>query len=77
MALLAVDRQPMHSTATGFMTTTLVKGCNLSHFLLHCQVYANLRGGLASFFMLLPILSCVSFAQFPIRLHNLSLSFVT
>ena len=66
MALWTVDRQHMHSTAALFMTT-LLKGCNFSHFLLQCQVYANLRGGLASFFTLLPKLSCVSYTQFPIR----------
>ena len=27
--------------------------------------------------MILPILSCLSYTQFPVRLHNLSLSFVT
>ena len=75
MTLCTMDRQPMHSTAEVFMTTTLLKGCNLSHFILQSQVYANLRGGLASFFMLL-ILSGASSTQFPIRLHNLNLSFV-
>ena len=66
----------MHSAEEVFMTTTLLKGYILSHFLLQCQVYANLRGGLASFFMLLPILSCVSYTPFPFCLHNLSLSFI-
>ena len=75
MTLWTVYRQHVHSTAAVFMPATLLKGCNLSHFLLRCQVYAILRGGLASFLML-PILSCVSNAQFRIRLHNLSL-FVT
>lgn len=53
-----------------FMTTTLLNGCNLSLFLLQCQVYSNLRDGLASLFMSFPISSCVSFTQ--IRLHILS-----
>ena len=38
---------------------------------------AHLAEGLASFYMLLPILSCVSYAQFPICLDNLSLSIIT
>ena len=76
MTLWAMNRQPMHSSAKVSMTTKLLTGCNLSHFLLQSQVYANLRGGLVSLFMLLLILSCVSSTRFPIRLHNLNLSFV-
>ena len=37
-------------TEAVFMTTILLKGWNILHFLQHCQVYANLLGGLASFF---------------------------
>ena len=55
--------------------TTLMKACKLRIFY-QCQVYANLRGGLALFFMLLPILSCVFYTQFPIRVDSLSLSFI-
>ena len=73
--LWTVDRQHVHGTAAVFMTTALLK-CSFSHFWLHCQVYANLRGDLISFFMLLPILSCFSYTHFPIRLDNLSISFI-
>ena len=63
MTRWTVDRQRMHSTAAVFTTTTLLNSCDLSHFLLQCQGYANLRGGLASFFML-PMLSRVSYTPF-------------
>ena len=53
MTLWSVHRQHMHRTAA--VMTTLLKGCKNSHHLIQCQVYANLRGGLASCFMLLPI----------------------
>ena len=71
----------MHSTAEVFVTTILLKGCNLSHFLLQCQVYAYLGGGLASFFTLLPTLSCFlhsifySFAQSEPFLRNIVSTF--
>ena len=45
--------------------TAAVRIRNFSHFLLQCQVCANIRGGLASFFMLVPILSYVLYSQFP------------
>ena len=66
----------LHSTAAVFMTT-LLKACTFSNSLLQGQVYANLRSGLASFVMLLPILRYGSWTQFAIRVDNLSLSIVT
>ena len=51
-----------------------MKGCNGSHFIVQFQVYANLRGGLASLFVLLPTSGCASYTQFPNCLDNLSLS---
>ena len=46
MTLLTVDRQNTHSTEAVFMTTTLLKGCNLSHILIQCQLHGSLLGAL-------------------------------
>ena len=63
-----VDRPHIYSNSTApFVTALLLKGCNYWNIVLgQRQVYPNLRGGLASFVMLLPAWSCVAFTQFPI-----------
>ena len=59
-----------NSTAI-FVTATVLKDCNFWNCYLHQRkVYPNLRGGLASSPMLLPVLSCVAFTQFPICWHQ-------
>ena len=86
MTLSTVDCQHvtvsicLEQQAAVFMTT-LLEGFSCSHtkvshynYYTQRQVYVSLLGGLASFFLLLPILSCVPYTQFPIRSNNLSLS---
>ena len=47
--------------------------CNVSHFIVQLQVYANLGGDLASLFVSLPTSGCTSYTQFPICLDIVSL----
>ena len=63
-----MDGQHTYSKSTAiFVTATLLKICNYRSFnFQQRQVYPSLRGGLATFLMLLPVLSCVAFIQFPI-----------
>ena len=54
-----------NSTAIS-VTATLLKGCSFWNiYLQQRQVYPNLRGGLASFLTLLPVVGCVAFTQIP------------